>query len=224
MNVALVGQRILRVRNLAGFKVSHRVPAEVNDRTEAFVAEIAAAQIDADLDRIHDDLRARFRFKRADLTVSPPSAGGGSITTPYFEYSVAVSLNPRDPSQVIWRRQVSEIREPRRVLAAPFAAVFGTLFNTIELAPPRPIDLTALIDRIEELDSRHISLAYDKDATWCRVSLAGIDGEVEITARTLALVQRQPKSPGHLLQSFLDFQTALIETYEVDTIAFDGGP
>lgn len=222
MNVTIVGQRIDRVRNLAGFKISHRVPAEVNDFSKAFVARIAADQIDADLGEIYDELRTQFRFKRTDMMVSTPADGRGSIATPYFEYSVIVSLNSHDPSQVIWQRQVSEIREPGQVLAEPFAAVFGSMFNTVELAPPKPVDLEAFIDRVEDLASEQVTLSYDKDATWCRVSVAGIAGEMEITARTLSLVQRNPKSPGILLQSFLDFQAALIETYGAGMIAFDG--
>lgn len=224
MTVALVGERIDRVRDLAGFRISHRIPDAVNDFTEAFVAGIAAAQIDADLETVYGKLRDQFRFKRADVTVSPPADGRGSIATPYFDYAVIVSLNSSDPSQVIWRRQISEIREPGRVLSDPFAAVFGSMFNTVEIAPPQPIDLGALIDRVENLESGQITLAYDKDATWCRVCVSGIDGEMEITARTLSLVQRNPRSPGHLLQSFLDFQTALIETCDIGMIAFGAAP
>lgn len=224
MNVALVGQRIDRVRNLAGFKTSHRVPDVVNAFTRAFVARIAAAQIDEDLANIYDRLRDEFRLKRAEMTVATPTDGKGSIATPFFDYSVVVSLNSRDPSQVIWQRQVSGIREPARVLADAFAAVFGCLFNTVELAPPRPLDLEAFIDRIENLESEQITLAYDKEATWCRVSMAGIAGEIVLTAQSLSLSQRNPKSPGHLLQSFLDFQTALIRTYDVQMLAFDAAP
>ncbi len=222
MNVALVGQRIDRVRDLAGFKISHRVPVEVNDFSEAFVARIAADQLDADLNEIYDKLRTQFRFRRAELNVEKLVEGRGSIATPYFEYSVVVSLNPTDPSQVIWHRQVAEIRESNQILAEPFAAVFGSLFNTVELALPQAVDLEAFIDRVEEFESEQLTLSYDRDATWCRLSLAGIAGEMEVTAQTLSLVQRNPKSPGLLLRSFLDFQTALIETYDVEMIAFNG--
>ena len=221
MNVALVGQRIDRVRDLAGFKRSHRVPDEVNDFTKAFVARIAADQIDANLGKIYDELRVQFRFKRKDLDVSISADGRGSITTPFFQYSVTISLSSSDPSQVIWRHQVSEISEAGHIIADAFARVFGCLFDTVELATAGTVDVEALIDRIEELNNQRISLAYDQQATWCRISIEGIAGELEITPRALSLVHRSSSSPGHLLQSFLEFQKALVETCHVKLNAFD---
>lgn len=224
MNVALVGHRIDRVRNLTGFKTSHRVPDEVNDFTNAFVARITADQVDADLGNRYDALRNHFRFKRAQLQVAGPAEGRASIATPYFDYSVTVSLNAANPTQVIWRRQLSEIREPRQILTDASEQVFGSMFNTVELAPMQTIDLATFIDRLEDLDSQRITLAYDKEAGWCRISLVEIVGEIELTAQTLSLRQRNPKSPGHLMQSFLDFQTALIELYDIELIGFDAKP
>lgn len=224
MNVALVGQRIDRVRNLTGFKTAHRVPDEVNDVTEAFIARITAGQIDGDLGNLHAAMRHHFRFKRAEMMVSGPADGTASISTPYFDYSVSVSLNSANPSQVVWRRQISEIREPVQILTDAAQQVFGSMFNTVELASTQTIDLATFIDRLEDLHSDRITLTYDKEATWCQINLDEVVGEIELTAQTLSLRQRNPKSPGHLWQSFLDFQTALIERYDIELIGCDTMP
>ncbi len=220
MDVALVGQRIERVRDLAGFRSSHRVPLEANEYGEAFVGRIAADQIDADLDVVYTRLRTEFRLRRAELSVSPPAEGCGSVSTPFFDYSVVVTLNPDDPSRVTWRRQVAEIREPDQVLSEPFAAVFGSTFQAVELTPAGPVDLGAFIDRLEALQSERITLEYDKSATWCRVRLDGIAGDLEVTARSWLLQQSNSPSPVALVQAFLEFQAALIDPDDAGSLAF----
>lgn len=220
--VAFVRKVVGDVRRLSGFKKhSHRVPDSVNSRTEAFVASIADEDVRQDIDKVHNALRSAFGFKRAEVQVDGPADGEGTIVTPHFTYSVSVSLNPDDTSEVVWHRQVTEIREPDQVFSDEFATVFGSTFDTVEFSPPTRVNLTALIDRVEQLDDELIDIEYDHETTWCTLKLKEIDCEIRVTKDTFEIVKARPEQPKLLLQSFFDIQRALIDTHEVRLIEFE---
>ena len=221
LHVSFVRREYARVRSLSGFQRTHRVPDEVNDRSETFVATIAADQLGQDLDAMHRALRQAFRFKRADIDVSQPGDGTGTMITPYFNYSISVSLNSDDTTEVVWHRQVSDIKEPEQILTDEFAQVFGGMFDTVELSPATKIDVETLIDRIEEFGDDRVALHYDKDATWCRLEIDGVVGEIEVTRRTFSIVQSSPKQPKQLLELLFEIQKSLLDKYDVRLMAFE---
>ncbi len=219
--MAFIGRRSAGVRSLSGFTKSHRVPDAMTSATEAFVVKIAAKELADDLQKIANALRDELGFKRIDINVAKPGDGTGTIITPNFTYSVWVSLNPDDTSEVIWHRQVSEISTPERVLSDEFAAVFGKTFDTVHFSPFNRIDVTALIDRIEDLNDDRITVNYDMNPTSCRVSIDDVDGEIVVTEFDVSLIQTQPQPPKRLIELLLQIQSALVDTYGVRLIAFN---
>lgn len=205
MNLALIKKQRRPIRALPGFKKNHRVPDRVDDRAEKFIATLTEEEVKADLNLVFQRLRKEFSLRRAEMKVSQEH-GTGSIDTPYFQYSVVVCLNPERPSEVIWQRQVTDIRDRIQVLSAPFERVFVNVFDTVEYFPEMAINVDDLIDRIEELEDDRIALNYDMDATDCTLEIEGVVGMVEITASTISLTQSSDVSPKDLLQSFLDMQ------------------
>lgn len=205
MNLALIKKQNRPIRALTGFKKNHRVPDRVDDRSEKFIAKLTEDEVKEDLNLIFQRLRKEFSLRRADMKVSHEH-GTGSIDTPYFQYSVIVCLNPDRPSEVIWQRQVTDIRDRVQVLSAPFERVFPRIFDTVEYFPPTAISVDDLIDRIEELEDDRITLNYDMDATGCTLEIEEVAGQVEITASSISLTQSSDVSPKDLLQSFLDMQ------------------
>lgn len=216
--VALVRERVESVKKLSGFRKGSRIPDAVNSSSQKYVASLAGDELQADLDTVHAALREAFKFKRLDLQVDGPIDGSGTIITPYFNYTIALKQNPRDPSEIIWRREVLDIVDVEQVLSKAFAATFDELFDTVELAPAEPIDLTALIDRIEALDDARIKLDYDRELTWCKLAIRGISGEIKVTKRTFELVERKPETPKKLLESFFAIQRMLAEQHDVKQI------
>ena len=203
------------VQRMAGFKKTHRVPEEVNTHTQSFVARLAAQQVKDDLDKIFEQLRIAFRFKRTEIQSSDED-GSGTITTPYFRYGSTVFLNPDDASEAIWHRNVSDITSPNELLTDRFASVFGTSFNCVEFTPPSAIDLEALIDRIEAIADERISLQYDRLVTACEISLAGSNVKLRVTAESFQIVHPQPAAPRTLVQSLFDVQAALVDFSSLD--------
>lgn len=219
---SLVRERIESVKKLSGFRKGTRVPDAVNPSSQKFVAGLALEELQADLDKVHAELRDAFKFKRLDLQVDGPVDGSGTIITPHFSYSIGVKQNPRDPSEVVWRREVVDIGDIDQVLSKGFGEVFGETFDTVELAPADPIDLTALIDRIEALDDARIKIDYDREATWCKLVIRGITGEIRVTKNTFELVEKKPESPKKLLEAFFAIQRMLVDTHDVRQIGFTG--
>lgn len=208
-NTTLFVERSQGIRTFSAFKKGYRLPDRVSHAAEAFVAKIAGDDIASDVQRVFAALKQAFRFKRADLQVSSVGDGTATIVTPLFNYSIVAALDPADPSQVTIRRSVDAIKDAKAVLSEKFATVFPNVFDTLQFEPPQRLDLAEIIDRLEEQDDPRISLDYDPGLTWCNVNLAGLDGVIRMTERSIAIVHAKPQPPRNLLQSFFALQQRL---------------
>ena len=206
-NVTLVREQRSRVRDLKGYRKSHKIPTEVNDHASSFVARIAADDISQDLEARFADFRKLLKFKRIELQVKDPEGGVGIIETPLFDYQVTASLAPDDSAEVLWRREVTAFRKPKELFSSAFSSVFNNLFDMVELIPPSPIDLAEFIDRIENRGASSITLEYDRNTTWCHISLKGISGQMRLTPDRVSLVVAVPQSPIRLLEAFLQVRS-----------------
>ena len=221
VRVTLLGEDMQTVRSLSGFRKFHTVPDHVSGATSSFVHKIADDELSKDLDKMYAALRKAFAFKLDDLDASDPEDGAGTIITPYFTYNVSVGLNPEDPSEVVWRREVTDIKEPEQVFSDAFASVFDDMFDTIEFSPPSAVDVRALIQRIQHLNDDRIEVEHDRGATWCDLTIDGQGGKIHVTKYTFQIVKDQPEPPRLLVQSFFDIQHALVDTHDIRLIPFD---
>ena len=209
-SVALVNEQRSRGRDLSGFrKKSHQVPNENNDRTQQFVGRIAEEEIGADLDERFAEFRRAFPFKRVDLKVSDPDNGTGAISTPWFDYRITVTVADDDPSEAVWRRQVTDFRDPEPLLSSEFATVFGNMFDTIRFEPPEAITIEEFIDAMEDRDDKTMTIDYDRTSTWCQLSLENIPGQLLVESDCVSLTTNQPQLPARLLEAFFRFREEL---------------
>ena len=209
--VSLVVRRHTPVQKLRGFRRGFSIPEVVDARSQAFVEEMASDDVRNDLDDVFSVLRAAYRFRRTTLDVDEFSASGGSIRCPHFSYTSFVEQHPAKPGLAIWHRLVSEIRKPNQLVSDNFAAAFPQIFDTVELTPPSAIDLTLLIDRIEELDRDGIDLDYDRKITHCEVRVAGQTSLIRVTDSALSIVHPEPVSPRTLVESLFEAERALLD-------------
>lgn len=210
-SIMLVRQQTGRIRDLKGFRKGHQIPADVSEHTQSFVGRIAEEDLRLDLDERFEEFRRQLKFRRTEISVTDPLSGVGQISTPWFDYQVSVIHDANDATAVIWRRQLSEFRQIDKLDSAELAAVFGTTFDTVELSPPAAIDIAALIDHIEDEADDRISLEYDRQATWCAVTIRGIAGQMKFTSDRIALVTHQAQPPGKLLDSFFRVRSRISE-------------
>jgi hypothetical protein len=202
--VAFRSESVGKVKDLSGFRKTHSLPDRANEWARKYVARIAAADIKADLDNTFDMVREQFGYKRKDLDVSAERDGMGYIRTPDFEYTVSVSVNPDEPTEVIWRREVGRLSGPEFVRSEGFQAVFGGMFDRLVFEFAQPVGVADFVDRIEESPPEGVKVAVASDANDAEVTLAGFAGKVRITPEAV-LIQGRPGSSTSLLEQFLAF-------------------
>ena len=210
--VSLVMRKSELVQRLPNFdKSKHRVPDEINDRSQRFVGSLSRSQVREDLDEVFQTLRVAFRFKRTQMQTHETDDGAGSITTPYFRYTSCVYQNPANAAELVWQRDVSEVKVPDELLSDQFSEAFGLVFDTVEFMPSGNIDLEKLVDTIEEIDDDRVSLEYDRQLTYCEVYLEGSLAKLQVTSDAFRIVHPEPTPPRELVSSFFEFQEALVD-------------
>lgn len=211
-HVSLANRQQDQVRRLPGFKKkTHHVPDQVNSHTQTFVAKLAADQVREDLDRVFGELRAAFRFKRTEVQSTDWDEGSGVITTPYFRYTSSVFQDPNAADESIWQRDVSEITDTNHLLSDCFVEVFGSLFDTVEFTPPEPIDLEAIIDRVESIDDDRMWIEFDRQITFCEVAIEGHEEKIHITRESFRIVHPKAETPRKLIDSLFRVQNRLLD-------------
>ncbi len=193
-----------KVKELAGFRKSHSLPERANDWARKFVNRIAQPDIKTDLDATFDMIREQFQYKRKDLEVSAERDGLGFIRTPDFEYTVTVSVNPDEPTDVVWRREVSRLADPSFVRSEGFLAVFGTAFDKLVFEFAQPVDVAEFVDRIEENPPEGVKVTVASDSDAAEVKLAGFAGRISV-ARNAVTIEGRTGATAGLLDQFLIF-------------------
>jgi len=194
-----------RVKALAGYRKFHRLPDRVSPSARSFVAELCSEDVKSDIDEVYAAVRDALGYKRRDVEGSA-DRNSGFVRTPDFEYSIHIELSDDDPTTVIWRREVSGIRQPDVVLSRPFQQVFGERFDTLVFEFTRAFDLEAWVDRIEEQVPERVKLRCASDCSWCDVIVAGFAGVIRLYRDRVEIQGRKMPGSKGLVEAFLHFQ------------------
>lgn len=195
-----------RVKELSGFRKTFRLPDGTGPSTRKFVAKCAADDLRADLDSVHELVREKFGYKRRDIDASAGLDGFGSLRTPDFEYTVSVAQDPDSPTDVIWRREVGQVSNVDVIRGPEFEAVFGKLFDQLTFEFAVPVDVTDLVDELEDTPVAGRRVSVDSDGSACEITLAGLSGSVRVE-RTALTIRGRAGTSGGLLDQFLAFVT-----------------
>jgi hypothetical protein len=149
-------------------------------------------------------VREQFGYKRKDVDASAERDGMGFIRTPDFEYTVSVGVNPDDPSEVVWRREVGRLTDPAFVRSEGFAAVFGSMFDRLVFEFAVPVDVAEFVDRIEDAPPEGVKVTVASGADAAEIRLAGFAGRVTLTRDAVEIGGRAGATAG-LLDQFLTF-------------------
>ena len=222
-SVRLVSEQTTPIKQLDGFQKHHRVPTASNPGDQRFVCELAEPQIDSDMQDVFSALRKSYGLKRKEISVDGPTDGGGIVTTPFFCYQIQAAQDHEEPSKIIWSRWITEITEPARVFAGPFDEVFGQQFSVLEILTRQPLDLEAIVDHIEDLESDDVDVDYDKDLTWCELNVLSSTTNVRLSDSCIRVISKAEVTPQELLEAFLDIQKRFIATLNVGEVPFLSG-
>ena len=148
--------------------------------------------------------------------VSTERDGSGCIRTPEFEYSVAVEVNPDDPTAVIWRREVGRLSGPEFVRSAGFQYVFGSLFDQLVFEFAAPVDIPDFVDRMEENPPQGVTMVVGSDSESAEIELTGFTGRITLTPDNIVIHGRRGH-PSSLLEQFLAFLSKFTGLGEFNT-------
>ncbi|MBX9584682.1 MAG: hypothetical protein K2X87_30635, partial [Gemmataceae bacterium] len=146
----------------------------------------------------------QFGYKRKDLDVSAERDGLGFIRTPDFEYTLTVHVDPDDPTEVIWRREVGRLSDPGFVRSEGFAAIFGGMFDKLVFEFAVPVDVAEFVDRIEDDPPEGVKVSVASGSEAAEVKLAGFGGRITVS-RTAVEIEGRAGATAGLLDQFLSF-------------------
>ena len=200
--IRLLNERKMPLKSLGGYQKHHRLSGKevVSDK---FLTDLAASDLNDELESAFAKLRSGFGFKRKELTATDPMENCGEVATPGFTYEVSVSTIDGEPSNVLWRRAISRISDAETVTSPQFEETFGTQFNILELALTEPVDVEAVIDEVEDCDDPSVTVDYEKDASWCRIEFRGRKESIHVESDCIRVRSSGEISPSDLIETFL---------------------
>lgn len=215
--VLLQFEQSVDIDDLSGFskKRGHRVPDYVSGATESFVESISEKEIQEEIEKIFNRIRASMKYKRRDLNPK-----GGRIVTPDFEFSIRCAQDPEDPGTALITRQLTNI-SPAIIEDEDFNKVFNDSFDELTFEFNKRVVIKDLIDRIEDLDLDEIELDYPPDCSYCEISIENSPLTIKVEPDSLTVHTTRTSSPKLLLETFFDVQKQLAGTPVMKAIAPD---
>jgi hypothetical protein len=201
------GQTRNRVKNLAGFQKMFKLPEAATPSAQKWTYRLAADDLRREVEETYNAIREHLGFKRKDLESTVGADGLGFIRTPTFDFAVSVSLDPDDPTSVIWRREVSQLSDPDVLRADGFRRVFGRSLDTLEFGFEKPIDVEELVDRIEDDPPLGTTVRVASDASSCDVTVQGFAGCIHVERASLRIEGPPGLTPDSLVEQFFAFQS-----------------
>ncbi len=150
-------------------------------------------------------LREHLKYKRKEVEVEKlPS--GGAIRTPDFEYTVSLDVSAEAPDEVVWRREIANIRNAELLKSPAFRAVFGDTFDTLIFRFPKERDVAGIVDAIEEEEPAGVKVDCPSDCAWCDISFEGRAGRIHIRPDRLEVHDPRAETSGGLVDTFHEIQ------------------
>jgi hypothetical protein len=188
----------VKVKELAGFRKPHKIPVSATPAARAFVARLAADDVQRDLDRTVEAVRERFGYKRKEIDRGPTV-----LRTPDFEYAVIVDLDPDDPAVAVIRRDLSRLRDAAFVRSVAFAT-FGKRFDSLAFEFVEPLDVVAFVDCLEDQPGSVATVTLSADGRSAEATVPGVPGRI-VVERNALTVRGRGKDAGGLLDLLLAF-------------------
>lgn len=199
------------VKKLIGFKTTYSVPKEISSASKHFVKNCATADIENELEKIWAACREEFNYKRRDKLGPTIEDGHGTLTLPDFRYGIQVSQDEANPEYVVWHQTIDQIKDLSFALSDSFNRVFPKNFDSLEAHFPSPKNIEDLIDRVEDLNSKKISVTYPANCAYCEIFILDLAISILVTPNTFKINLKACPSPKALIQKILEVQHAIKE-------------
>lgn len=191
------------VRNLPGFKSSHKPPKEISSYHDNWIKSISKELIEEELNQISNKLRQQLKYKRKDIDEPIVEDGSGQLSTIDFDYILTINQSQDRADTYVLTRSIENFKNGHILNRAEFNKIFKDTFDELELSLNKKLNIESVIDKIEEIDNEEmISVDYQRtDMSNCRIKVKGFAGEIILTGRTFRILMYQKNSPQNLILS-----------------------
>lgn len=200
------GEKPAKIKELSGYQKNFRLPEANTPSAQKWLYRLATPELQADLDEKFNAIREELGYKRKDLECVLGPDGIGFIRTPAFDYAVSVSIDPSEPSAMVWRRELSQFAKAELLQKPAFRKVFPDSLETLEFHFDQLIDIEELVDRIEDNMPEGVKIRVGSDASYCEVGVTGFTGKVRVEKTLLRIESPSGLGPASLVEQFFEFQ------------------
>jgi len=216
----LEGLTQARIRSAAGFvKGRHRVPDVVDAQAAAVIAELAEAEIAAELQGLYETCKRAFGMRKRQIT-REVGEGFGSLANKFFRFSIHAEQHPTRPTDYLIVRRLElpeasgEDAETARRLDAMFGAAFDKVVVEVDAAAADFDRLVEMFEDLEEADGGR--LRDEEDAR--RITYTASGGAtivVDLVAGRIELIAAGPASCSRLLALAQHYRITIAGTVNV---------
>ena len=82
----------------------------------------------------------------------------------------------------------------------------------MEVSVPDGLDVEAIVDCVEEADPDTVKIDYDKDVTWCEITLADSAAKVRVTSEAIRVSSRGEITPAELIEAYAEVQARFLQS------------
>ena len=208
-SIAFIGRSGGQVKTLAGFKKGHHtLPDAANAVTNAFLGKICSAELTEEAERLFQEVRAGFDYKRKDIALQMTSPVA-VLTSKGFTTEISFALDERDPTRFAVTTTLRELRDIEVARHESMSRIFAGKFTEISFALKKGARVEAVIDAIEALEGEDgLRVNYPSDYRECMIGVEGVEAEVRCSGATLEIVFSRGASPAELIDAFAAVRAA----------------
>ena len=187
-----------RIRKLSGYQKHHHVPDGHSDAAQSFVRKAGHPDVKAAADRLYEDIRSLFGYKRRDFNYSCEE-GFAWIKTPDFDLQIRVDQCAEDPKNYLLATEIVALHNDAIAADARFHACFTHHCDQLVVDFASPVRVEDKIDAIEDIPELADVLTYEPDGSAFELKLPELDLWIEVDESAIRFSLLTLRNLGKLL-------------------------
>lgn len=187
-----------RIRRLQGFRRGHQVPDLQYEAAQDFVRKVGAEDVKLLADRLYNDIREAFGYKRREFDYNCHE-GLADIRTPDFSAQIRIDQCDDDPKSYRLTTELTELHNEAVARDPALHACFNNHCDVLCIHFPTGINVEEKIDRIEDNESLAPFLSYEPDGSRFELKLPDLDLRIEVDEVSIRFQLLTLRNLGKLL-------------------------
>lgn len=177
------------LKDLSGFQKGYSLPDSPGEYADRTAQRLGAEDLAKHAEDLFQALRGAFGYKRRELSLGTDAeTGSATIDAPDYRVDIGLAGHPDAAARYQLSTEVAGIANAEVIRSPEFASVFDGRFDRMVFDFTQPVDIDDIIDRVEDLESDQITVAYPSDASECTVTVAGLDAKLHFMPKRLSVV------------------------------------